>query len=144
MTHRRDSRVFLTSLFVGFPATQAKTTEAEKLAAELMHAKHRLEAAEATVTRLESQAKTRADQHEAAIKRIMEETAESRKGLEQLLFQDEGRVSALEIALRAKEMELLSLRDEEAQRLASLEEKIIANVRQDLVKMRSELKRAGE
>jgi hypothetical protein len=109
-----------------------------------MHAKHRLEAAEATVTRLESQAKTRADQHEAAIKRIMEETAESRKGLEQLLFQDEGRVSALEIALRAKEMELLSLRDEEAQRLASLEEKIIANVRQDLVKMRSELKRAGE
>lgn len=53
-------------------------------------------------------------------------------------------MSSLEIALRAKEMELLSLRDEEAQRLATLEEKIIANVRQDLVKMRSELKRAGD
>lgn len=57
--------------------------------------------------------------------------------------QDESKVTALETALRAKEMELTTLRDEEAQRLALLEEKIVAGVRSDLVKLRTDIKRGG-
>jgi hypothetical protein len=43
--------------------------------------------------------------------------------------QDESKVSALESMVRSKELELMQLRDEESQRLTSLEERIVQSIR---------------
>jgi chromosome segregation ATPase len=125
-------------------AAEEAHNQSETLNLELMQTKHRLAAAEASLSRLEDLHAHKSAAHESAMSEVLKDKAHAIETLERRLGQVEAKLAATESEVRRRDAALARVRDDELRRLAAVEERIMDGVRRELVMVRQEAGGGGE
>jgi hypothetical protein len=106
-------------------AAEEAHNQSETLNLELMQTKHRLAAAEASLSRLEDLHAHKSAAHESAMSEVLKDKAHAIETLERRLGQVEAKLAATESEVRRRDAALARVRDDELRRLAAVEERIM-------------------
>jgi len=117
---------------------ELKSNEVEALHLELLQTKHKLTAVEGSLARLEELHEHKSTSHEAAMQELLRDKEATVQTLEQRLHKAEARLATVEKEARRREADMARVREAEMRRLAAVEERIIDDVRKQLVQVRQD------